>query len=228
MAFRKKYEILVQYNHDITVIQECENKILLPEYKDKMNYSDIYWYGKNKNKGIAIITYGDLKIEKMEHDETFEYIIPLKIFNNSTSLYLLAVWTQMVNKSIYDSYVVQAARALYHYKQLLKYENIIIIGDFNSNAIWDNESPKEYTHSEMINYLKENQIISVYHELKKENHGNEIQPTLYFQRNLNKPYHIDYCFMNKNMLQKVKKFEIGKYLDYINKSDHMPLVIEIE
>ena len=210
MAFRIKYESVCQFQPDIMVIQECEDKILLHEIKEKLNYSDICWFGKNKNKGIAIITFGKYRIMKLDHDQEYEYILPVKICDESISFNLLAIWTQMKNKNIYDSYVVQATRAFLKYHELLKDKNIVIIGDFNSNAIWDNESPKEYTHSEMIELLKEKQINSVYHVFYNENYGKETTPTLYFQRNISKPYHIDYCFLKQNIVQKVKKFEIGK------------------
>ena len=228
MAFRKKYEQITQYSPDIIVLQECEDKIMLPEYKEKIKYNDIHWYGKNKNKGISIMTFGNYNIKKLEHDEKYEYVVPVNIFNKFILINLLAIWTQMVNKSIYDSYVVQATRAFLHYDDLLETENIIIVGDFNSNAIWDNESPKEYTHSEMITILKKKQISSVYHELNNESHGNETRPTLYFQRNFKKPYHIDYCFLNQNMMQKVKKITVGKFQEHIQNSDHMPIIVELK
>ncbi len=228
MAFRRKYEILQDFQPDIAVIQECENNSILGKIKNVINYSDILWYGENKNKGLCILTFNKYRIKNNFQNEDFKYILPIEIENGTSSIILLAVWTQFVNKNIYESYVVQAVRALLYYKKLLEEKNVFIIGDFNSNSIWDNESPKEYTHSQMVDLLKQQEIESVYHFLKKEKHGKETIPTLFFQKNIKKSYHIDYCFCKISKMNRIKEFRIGEYAKYITKSDHMPLFIEIE
>lgn len=228
MAFRNKLEIIGDSSPDIAIIQECEDKICLDEYRDKIRYNDIYWYGDNKNKGICIFTFGKYTIRKLMHNENYKYIIPVVIENEENSVVLFAVWTQLINRNIYESYVVQAARAIKYYNKLLENENVLLIGDFNSNSIWDNESSKEYNHKDMVEMLSKESILSVYHVLNNEEHGKEKIATLYLQRKNEKPYHIDYCFCKKDMIKKIKRFEIGKYENYIDDSDHMPMFIEFE
>ena len=43
-----------------------------------------------------------------------------------------------------------------------------------------------------------------------------------------KPYHIDYCFASQDILNQVKKVEIGKYEDWTMYSDHSPLIISLD
>jgi len=93
----------------------------------------------------------------------------------------------------------------------LKNDNLIILGDFNSNAIWDNDSPKEYTHSDMIDILEKHEFISVYHSLNDEQHGKEKTPTLYFRKNPDIGYHIDYIFLKRTQLDNVRELSIGDY-----------------
>ena len=38
-------------------------------------------------------------------------------------------------------------------------------------------------------------IISLYHTIKSEDHGEEKDPTLYLLKKQTKPYHLDYCFV---------------------------------
>ena len=228
MAFRKKADIIDTYKPDIAIIPECECKDVFEKKKVNLGNSKFIWHGKNKNKGLGVFSFGEYSIELLDHNEEFEYIIPIKVKHNTESFILLAIWTQFVNKNIYDSYVVQAARAFKQYSKYLEDPNVIIVGDFNSNSIWDYESKKEYNHSDMVNILKEYNIYSIYHELNSKNHGVEEDATLYMQRKKEKPYHIDYCFCKKDHIHNVKEFRIGKYDDYIGKSDHMPLFIEIE
>lgn len=166
MAFRNKTAILDEFNPDIAIIQECESKEVLETKKSKIEFNDYIWLGKNKNKGLGVMTFNGFHVELLNHNEDFQYILPVRIYKDQVEFFLLAIWTQFVNKSIYESYVVQAARSFKYYNQLLKKENILIIGDFNSSAIWDNDAPKEYNHSQMVDILKEEKIVSVYHENK--------------------------------------------------------------
>jgi len=48
------------------------------------------------------------------------------------------------------------------------------------------------------------------------------------QRNINKPYHIDYCFASADLLNKVKNIEIGTYENWSAFSDHAPLTIDLD
>ncbi len=41
----------------------------------------------------------------------------------------------------------------------------------------------------------------------------------------NKPYHIDYCFASAELYHQVSALEIGKYEQWINYSDHTPLMV---
>lgn len=228
MAFRNKTVILDEFNPDIAIIQETESKEVLETKKSKIEFNDYIWLGKNKNKGLGVMTFNGFHAEPLDLNEDFQYILPVRIYKDQIEFFLLAIWTQFVNKSIYESYVVQAARSFKYYNQLLKKENVLIIGDFNSNAIWDNDAPKEYNHSQMVNILKEEKFVSVYHENKWELHGKEKIPTLYFTRNKDKRYHVDYFFIKEKMLKNIKNYYIGEYENYINQSDHMPLFVELQ
>ena len=67
---------------------------------------------------------------------------------------------------------------------------------------------------------------SIYHQKFGIKHGEEKQPTLYLLKKKEKPYHIDYCFSSKSLFTKKTTFEIGKYEDWIEFSDHMPIIID--
>jgi hypothetical protein len=228
MAFRKKSSILEEFCPDIAILQECESKEVLENKQANIKYEDYIWTGKNKNKGLGIMTFNGYKTEILNHNKDFQYVLPMKIYKNKIQFFLLAVWTQLVNKNIYESYVVQATKAIIHYEKLLKQENIFIVGDFNSNAIWDNDAPKEFNHSQMIEILLKKKLVSAYHKVYQEKQGKETKPTLYFTRKKEKPYHVDYFFIKENLLQNIEKYEIGDYNKYINQSDHMPLFLTMK
>lgn len=173
------------------------------------------------------MTFNWYKAEILNHNKELEYIIPIRVYKDEIELIIFAVWTQLVNKNIYQSYVTQAARAFKYYDKLLQNDNVIIAWDFNSNAIRDKSHPKEYNHSEMVEILKDKEISSMYHEIKGEKHWEEKIATLYFRKKKENWYHIDYCFCKKELFNYIDNFIIGNYDRYISQSDHMPLLITI-
>lgn len=108
-----------------------------------------------------------------------------------------------------------------------KLNGALITGDFNSNTIWD-EWDRWWNHSDVVNELEELGIESIYHKLTGEKQGEESIPTFYFQRNLSKPYHIDYVFGAKKFTERIKKFEIGQTDKWLKLSDHMPIYCEFQ
>lgn len=227
MCFRKKTRVLQTFIPDIAVIAECENSEVMQKKNISLEYTDFIWFGKNINKGLGIMSFNGYKIELLEHNKEFEYILPIRAFKGSREVFILAVWTQFV-RTTYESYVVQAVRAFNFYNTFLKEKNPIIVGDFNSSVIWDDGDAKESTHSDMLMMLNQKNIISLYHHKNNEEQGKERLPTFYLHKKEEKSYHIDYCFLNKQKIKSIKNFSVGEYSDFIQLSDHMPMFFEIE
>ena len=95
----------------------------------------------------------------------------------------------------------------------------------NSNAIWD-QWDRWWNHSDVVEILKQKGIESIYHLLTGEEQGSEKTPTFWLQKNIEKPYHIDYFFLSKKF-QKPKTFKIEERSDWIEFSDHVPLILEL-
>jgi exodeoxyribonuclease-3 len=156
----------------------------------------------------------------------FKYILPFRVTGPNHSFNLFAIWA-MNNKENYDArYIGQIWLAINYYIDLLD-TSIILIGDFNSNKIWDYNG-RIGNHSDVVRKLSEHKIQSIYHQHFHLEQGQEKHPTFFLQRYLNKPYHIDYCFASADILDKVQKVEIGIYDKWIAYSDHSPLFIDFD
>jgi hypothetical protein len=83
---------------------------------------------------------------------------------------------------------------------------------------------KENNFLSIKSSLKNLDFRSIYHHKTKEDYGSEKEPTFFHTKKENKSYHIDYLFL-KGM--EAKSIDIGLYSDWIELSDHMPLVCEI-
>lgn len=226
MAFRKKAHLIIKEHPDVLIIQECEHIDKIETDSWDVLPSDSYWYGNNLNKGVAVFTFNDYRIDltNTEHNKQFEFVIPMKIAGKNKSFNLYAVWTQ---KTYDGHYTRQIYRAVEYYASTIKGSDSILIGDLNSSSIWDKPN-RETNHTNLIALLGELNICSAYHLINNEPQGKESVPTLYFQRHRNKAYHIDYCFLTQTLLNSSSKVVIGKYDDWISHSDHMPLFIDID
>jgi len=224
MAFRKKFMHVLNDSVDLAVIQECEHKDKLTIALQNIPYNDIIWYGDNPHKGIAVISFNDVYIKrKPNFNPEFQYVLPVDVTVNDQRLTLFAIWTMPHKTERQKRYVGQIWGAIHYYKKAFK-EASILIGDFNSNAIWDAEY-KIGNHSDVVSFLKVFGISSLYHDLHNEAHGEESEPTIYLLKQKSKPYHLDYCFASSSLVTERTSIDVGAIEDWLMYSDHMPVVV---
>lgn len=226
-AFRNKAEIILSYRPDILVVQECEHPDKLFFSSTTQRPNDFYWYGNNIHKGICIFFYSDYKFELLENfNPEFRYILPFRVTGHGQDITFFAIWA-MDNKENYEArYIGQIWLAVNYYADLLG-NSTILIGDFNSNKIWDYKD-RVGNHTAVVDWLAHKNIFSIYHKHLNQEQGKEKQPTFFLHRNKNKPYHIDYCFASTDIIDRVQNVEIGTYENWIKLSDHLPLIVNFD
>jgi exonuclease III len=226
MAFRKKAEFILAQKPDILVIPECECPDKLKFNSDIPVPTDILWYGTNKNKGLGVFSYSSLRFKLLEdHQPDFKTILPIAVTGGKVDFTLLAIWAN--NPEDIDPYIGQIWKSINHYDNLLSGKNIILIGDFNSNTIWDKKH-RGGDHTTVVEFLKRKDIHSTYHEFFGAVQGKEENSTLFMYRHENKPHHIDYCFASSYFMKKLKDVSVGNYRDWKEYSDHTPLIITFD
>lgn len=231
MAFRKKAEIILAYEPDILIVAECEHPDKLIFKSEATKPTDMFWFGKNQNKGLAVFTFGNLKISLLDcHNPDFAYILPLNVSEDKStddqiSLTLLAIWAQ--KPLFHDCYTEQIWNAVHFYSQLLDGQNVVLAGDFNSNSIWDKPN-RVYNHTSLVEFLKTKDIVSTYHHFHHQAQGQERDKTLFMHRKTDRSYHIDFCFASKALIDKLTNVEVGTYHAWTNYSDHKPVMVEFD
>lgn len=212
--FREKLQDILDLDADIYVIQECENpaESTCATYKDfAQNY---LWTGESKNKGLGVFAGADIHLE--ENDWLKFCLRNFLSIRVNDKFDLVAVWAC---KPYIEEYYIYQSINISNYN-----ENTIIIGDFNSNAMWDKKNCVR-THSAVVQQLNEIGICSAYHYQNNESQGNEITPTFYLYRHADKGYHIDHCFIAPKNLQ---NYCVLNSSEWLKKSDHMPILLEIK
>lgn len=224
MAFRKKAAFILAHKPDILIIPECEHPDKLTFTGNTLQPTDWLWMGDNKNKGLGIFSYSHFTFKLLRnHNPKLKTIIPIKVSGNDVQFTLFAIWAN--NPTDPDGqYVEQIWKALAHYKRQLKASQTILIGDFNSNTIWDKKF-RIGNHSHVVERLEKKGIHSCYHAHYNQEQGKEKHPTFYLYKHKEKSYHLDYCFASSDMIDKIQSVEIGAYDFWKPYSDHVPVMV---
>lgn len=224
MVYRRKANLLLLHKPDIVVVPECEHPDKLKFESGTPIPNDAFWFGKNQHKGLGVFSYSDFKFELINtHRQEFRTILPLTATNKKKRFNLFAIWANNPEDKG-DEYIGQVWKALNFYSDLLENKNTFLIGDFNSNTIWD-KPRREGNHSTVVEFLATKGIHSTYHKFYNQIQGKEKHNTLFMYRHKDKPYHIDYCFASVDLIKKLSYVEVGKYKDWCKYSDHTPLIV---
>jgi exodeoxyribonuclease-3 len=226
MAFRKKLPLIADLKPDIVVVPECENpdRFQFDQYLKKP--TDLLWHGSNPNKGLGVFSFSEYRLKLLDnHNDSFKIVLPILVSNNKFDFVLFAIWANNPAEKG-SQYIEQVWKAIHFYEKQLN-RNTLLMGDFNSNTIWDKQH-RQGSHSSVVKKLSEKGIQSVYHSFYKQEQGKEQHPTFFTYRHKDKPYHIDYCFASDYFIKRLKNVEVGIYEQWTPYSDHKPLIVTFE
>lgn len=217
MGLAKKRAMLMSLKPDIAVIQECSAKdIAMTDAPFK------HWVGANPQKGLAIIGFAPYRYSiDTAYTPQWPWFLPVRV--EEVPLHILGLWACVKDHRF--RYVRVTHEAIAHYAAFLSVPHTIVIGDFNSNTIWDRQY-REHSHSKLVDRLGRFGLVSAYHTLRDEKHGQEETPTQFMYRHLTRPYHIDYAFVSQ-AISKSCTFLIGEPGAWLHHSDHMPLLLTL-
>jgi exodeoxyribonuclease III len=225
MAFRNKAQVILSHKPDILVVPECEHPDKLVFKAGAQMPKNVLWFGNNKNKGLAVFSYSEFKLRVLNvHNKDLRMIVPIQVKGSGFDFILFAVWAYNPN-DLEGRYIEQVRKAVDCYGDLMRSNQSMIIGDFNSNTIWDKKH-RASNHSAVVELLEEKGILSLYHLHYKQVQGKELHPTYYMYRHKTRPYHIDYCFASSDFISRLKSVDIGDFDFWKTYSDHVPLIVE--
>jgi len=220
--FREKIRLFDPTTTDVLVIQECERT----EESEGL-YRDagweFQWLSENIHRGLGVFVPVGRRCKRLSLGITeCQYFLPVSVDDSQT---IVGVWA-MGGGSKSASYAGQITRFLDKYANLIDPTNTILIGDFNSNSIWDKRH-RVANHTSNDARLSELGLKSLYHSRENEDQGKETRPTFYMYRKRDKPYHIDYAYLPKRYVEDAL-IEIGCPNEWLEHSDHMPLIVNLE
>ena len=229
--FMKNFSVIlkedpVMKDADIYVIQECTDpsRSDSKEYvKLDPEYNWVDWIGDDERPdyGLGIIAKKEtveMKVWNLD-DKGLRYFIPVTVNDDFN---LLAVWTRIDKGESNAKYPKLITNYYEEHKDSGFFnEDMIICGDFNCDKRAKYKKHGENV-DEMIDKLSEISLIDVYHDIEGEEEGKESIPTHIWTHK--KPFHVDHVFAAKG---KVKCLQIGDADEWLEYSDHMPIVFKI-
>lgn len=224
-----KAEALDSLGADIAVVPECSRRDA-EAYATRIGGSWLWRDGRadapdgagRQAKGLAVVVRGRAELTLAdEHDAELKLMLPIQV-RGGLSVNLLAVWTK---DQPLGRYAGGVCRAVERYADFLSHPSALMVGDFNSNTSLDNH--RTLTHAEADRRLGAIGLSSAYHRYFGEAQGAETQPTHYFWRRHDRPFHIDYCYLTAEWANRIASVEVGGYDDWVPMSDHCPVIVDV-
>jgi endonuclease/exonuclease/phosphatase family metal-dependent hydrolase len=212
----RKLAALEALEPDIAVIPECPR---LPASRHAT-----FWVGANRHKGLGVFAKPPWRIRPAtRRSDLPRYVAPLRVTGPET----FTLWAVWACHNGADRYVRGMHRAVDQCRRLFRRAPTVMLGDFNSNSIWDHENPPDRCHGALVEKLSGLGLISSYHAYYGETQGAETRPTFFEYRHQGRPYHIDYCFIPTSWTERISAVTLGAHAEWARRSDHMPLVVEL-
>ncbi len=191
---------------DIIAVQECRRPIDEgPQWA---------WDGLGGIKGVGIAVRADWSVRKgplLSSNSARVFVVETP----NTEFRVLNMWS---HRDPY-TYLAGVLKAIDEATSFLKSGTPIVLGDFNANPCFGED------FFAITSSLSDNLgLVSAYHRVHGIHHGEEHHPTYYHQRKVDKPFHIDYCFIRPHMLQGAT-VDVGSFSEWANVSDHRPLIV---
>jgi exonuclease III len=222
MALHKKFEKLLKFDADIIVVQEC-SQAFVKQTGHSQGWSST-WFGKNLNKGLGVLVRAPWNIREARALKP-QWIAKL-VIDGPVSIDLFPVWACVGTRRA-EAYIGQVHRLLDSIERKSPAAFTIILGDFNSNSIWDHQH-RINSHSDAVERFRKLGFKSAYHEYFQGAQGAERHPTYWHTKKKTKPFHIDYVFLSAKLSSRLKRVEVGHHKDWLSCSDHAPVVVELD
>lgn len=225
-GFDKDVFRLRQLGCDIAVLAEVPMTPPHPTLADPA--VDWHWDGRD-SKGLALAGFGTTLSPIVTPPESGRYSLAAE---TPHGFGLLGIWScPPADKSTtYGHHVVSAIATRADW---LADTPSIVAGDFNlaPNGIEDSKTGvlrDVFARMDALGY------VSIYHHEHDEPYGAETNNTYFHYRHADKGFHIDYCFVHRDLLPRVADFRVGLYDEYVRStdtskgaSDHVPLILDL-
>jgi exodeoxyribonuclease-3 len=232
MALHDKLDAMASLHPDVAVICECAKPETIRAKSQGRLPESVVWVGENEHKGLAVIGMGPWRVRLDEsYDPSIRHVVPVHV-DGPTPFRLLAVWAFSGRANLDEMGRGPLALAMTRYEGFCKQAPLVVAGDFNNNAIWNNPKNPTHGHLKDVASLAGFGLFSAYHHQRNVAQGQEPEPTHYWRnRKVEGPtYHLDYIFAPVGWKPALRGVEVGEFGAWVGSglSDHVPLIADFE
>jgi len=211
---RTRAALLDGLRPDIVALQECSAPV--PAGRD------VAWEGFSPGKGVGVRVGAGSEVALVSDATAGGRSARLFQLSGAVTLQLLVFWAHRE-----PTYVRGVAAALDAYATAIRSAPTVLLGDFNSNKVWDGDEP-DISHSTIVLRLRDEfGLVSAYHAFHGEAQGAESQPTIFWRWDPATTYHVDYCFVTQSWAEHIRAVTVGGCDGADGESDHMPVSLEL-
>lgn len=222
MGFWGKWEYLASFDPDVMVVPEGASPSRLTA-ELLQHYPHSLWTGGRDVQGLLVLSKQAYPLTRIrEASQKYRFVLPVAV-GAPEPFTLIAVWAQRDSWGRYTDHVMEALRE----SEDLLTGDVVVAGDFNSNAIWDDQLGTSATHSEIVEWLGARNLASAYHRATGEAQGSELLPTYAQHKDPDRLFHIDHCFLSASLLDRGATMTVAPIESWIELSDHAPLIVDL-
>ena len=185
--------------------------------------ADWHWVGAIPSRGLAVATFGISSVPLLT-PASGRWSVGVR----AGRLHAVAVWS-CPSSGGGPAYVTEVRRAVEAHAAWLGAPGPrLLAGDFNIMGRGSTAGAVR----RLVDELGELGLHSVYHRFFGEPLGAETRATYFHQRHEARPFHIDFCFLSDDLLERVTHVEVGTWATWVDRtgaavSDHVPLVVDL-
>jgi hypothetical protein len=227
MGLYHKFDRLLTLRPDVAVIQECAG----PERDDARGWhppcTDRDWIGFNADKGLGVFTFGDLRIRRHKtYSDAFSLYLPVQIYGRCR-LNLLGVWVADYRR-IPSGSSNDPVSAIRYYRRFLSGGPSVVAGDFNMLPQQMSHRTNAPAGRSLVELLARAGLRNADSVPIDGSSSNVLKRTHYHQRRPGRGFVADYIFIPRRETPRLSAFEVCDPRDWIQWSDHVPLVAEFD
>jgi exodeoxyribonuclease-3 len=225
MALYQKFDRLLSLRPDVAVIQECASPERDAARRWRPPCTGRDWVGFNADKGLGIFTFGGLQVRRHRtYSDAFSVYLPVQI-SGRCQLNLLGLW-RADERRIPPGAVNDPRAALHYYRRFLTAAPSVVAGDFNLLPQQMSQRTGQPAHGSIVELaaragLRDAGTIPIPGSI-----ANTLRATHYHQRKPSRGFVVDYIFVPRRETARLAAFEVGDPHDWLQWSDHVPLVVE--
>jgi hypothetical protein len=223
--FNRNYLHLRDLDFDVAVVTECGPFEREPnETRAVSSVLQLAVDQPGHTKHIGVLAQDPWRVEALPLVVSQPWVLPVKI-TGPVDFTVLAVWALGANWVAGRlSYAAQTARVVAEVLPSIV-GPVVLAGDLNAPI--SSASADARRHANTVRELAALGLVSAFTTTRGE--VNPLtEPTLYHQRKLEQPFHIDHVFISKKWTSSIE-VTVGTFDDWVatKRSDHVPIIIDM-